>query len=74
MKSAIDKLLQLQANVSQQSAPSMLVDVANFIQHDLNPILETMQDVQNFIAELERENIELRRELLAKQLEGRMTA
>lgn len=74
MKEAMDKLLQFQACLKGQSASSTLVDIASFINHDLQTVIDHLGDAQNFMDDLERENIELRRELNAERLKGRMTA
>lgn len=74
MREAMDKLLRLQACLKGQSASSTLVDIAAFINHDLQSVIDHLGDAQNFMDDLERENMELRRELHSERLKGRMTA
>lgn len=64
MNEIITKLMELQNNTQPNwtSFPSMLEDLARF-HRDLPALIDKLHDEKRFFDELEKENIELRRQL-----------
>jgi 16S rRNA U1498 N3-methylase RsmE len=67
MKDGLMKLQKLQESARTQSGKSFMIDVYEFLNLDLDDIVDELQQDQIFLDKLERENMRLRRHIKTMQ-------
>jgi cell shape-determining protein MreC len=67
MKTVLTALQKLQESARTQSGKSFMIDVYEFLNLDLDDIVDELQQDQIFLDKLERENMRLRRHIKTMQ-------